>query len=136
MSYVIVYHELHHVSNISLFYAHLHFPQCLAASGGGGGLASCSPEKYILLLFEVVTCQELLLLCMEQPNNVTLATQTQTPVSKMRAGEPSTLFVLLCPIHFNQLIRVPTPLRIVSLLSLHFMNKTTFQLVLQFTEFT
>lgn len=30
----------------------------------------------------------------------------------------------------------PTPLSIVSLLSLHFMNRTTFQLVLQFTELT
>ena len=32
--------------------------------------------------------------------------------------------------------RAPTPFRMVSLLSLHFMNRTTFQLVLQFTEFT
>lgn len=45
---------------------------------------------------------------------------------------------LLC----SQLIKLPvmhvlpTPLSIVSLLSLHFMNRTTFQLVLQLTELT
>lgn len=31
---------------------------------------------------------------------------------------------------------VHTPFRMTSLLSLHFINKTIFQLVLQFTEFT
>lgn len=37
---------------------------------------------------------------------------------------------------FHKNMRVLTPLSIVSLLSLHFMNRTTFQLVLQFTELT
>lgn len=38
--------------------------------------------------------------------------------------------------HLSYKKRLPTPLSIVSLLSLHFMNRTTFQLVLQLTELT
>lgn len=45
--------------------------------------------------------------------------------------------ILVKPSNYKlMLFNVPTPLSIVSLLSLHFMNRTTFQLVLQFTELT
>lgn len=53
----------------------LYFPECLAAGGRCGRLAACCSQEHILLLSVVVTREELFLLCMEQPNNISLPLQ-------------------------------------------------------------
>lgn len=50
-------------------------------------------------------------------------------MSKLLLMAKTTYQILRC-------VQALTPFSIVSLLSLHFMKRTTFQLVLQFTEFT
>lgn len=57
---------------IIYLWANLDFPQCFAAGGRSSRLPASGSEKNILLLPVVVTCEELLLLCMEQPDYITL----------------------------------------------------------------
>lgn len=52
--------------------SYLYFPQCFAAGGRSGRLPASGPKKNILILPVVVTSEELLLLCMEQPHHITL----------------------------------------------------------------
>lgn len=55
-----------------LIAAHLNLPEGFAASGRGSRLPPSSAKKNILFFSVVVTCEELLLLCVEQPYNITL----------------------------------------------------------------
>lgn len=58
--------------------ANLYFPQSFAAGSGSGRLPAGCSKKNILVLPVVVTSEELLLLCMEQPDYITLPSHTKT----------------------------------------------------------
>lgn len=51
---------------------YLDLPEGFAAGGRGSRLPSSSAKENVLLFSVVVACQEFLLLCMEQPYNITL----------------------------------------------------------------
>lgn len=51
---------------------HLHLPQGFGAGGRRGRLPARGPEEHVLLLPVLITRQELLLLCVEQPHHVPL----------------------------------------------------------------
>lgn len=79
----------------------------------------------MLLLPVLVTGEELLLLGVEQPHHVPLRVRGVETVSVH--GDPPPPAPRPSPL---------TPFSVSSLLSLHFMNRTIFQLVLQLTELT
>lgn len=51
---------------------YLYFPECFGTGGGGGRLSQGGPEEDVLLIPVLVTCQELLLLGVEQTHHITL----------------------------------------------------------------
>lgn len=52
---------------------HLYFPQCFGTCGWCGCLSCCSSQKHIWLLFVIICCQKLFLLCMKQSDYITLS---------------------------------------------------------------
>lgn len=65
----------------------LDLPECVGAGGGGGGLAQRGAQEHMQLGLILITRQELLLLCMEQPHHVPLEhTHTQSEELGMMVG--------------------------------------------------
>ena len=52
---------------------HLYFPQRFGTCGWCGCLSCCSSQKHIWLLFVIICCQKLFLLCMKQSDYITLS---------------------------------------------------------------
>lgn len=106
--------------------SYLYFPQSFRTGCRRGRLPPCRSQEDVLLLPVLIASQKLLLFCMEQPHHI--------PLPKPRHGQyrhyPS-----VNKLQASRALSL-TPLRISSLLSLHFMKRTIFQLVLQFTELT
>jgi hypothetical protein len=89
----------------------------------------------MLLLPVLIAGEKLLLLGMEEPHHITLYVNTRWKGRVWETGLETK------PTCYSEKRTVPrrvalTPLRISSLLSLHFMKSTIFQLVLQLTELT
>lgn len=114
---------------------YLHLPQGFGAGGGRGGLPAGGPQEDVLPLPVLVAGEELLLLGVEQPHHVPLSARGVED-SEFSSGRHR---CHRCPRRPGRQPhpRSPlTPFRVSSLLSLHFMNRTIFQLVLQLTELT